>query len=237
MNDPQKEDSLRSDHAELEQFEQQLRSLEPRAARFQLSEVVTSTIAPTVALATSAEQQRGRTTYALTLLATWSLGAAAGVLITLGVLNPSVIGVSNAVVEHAVGEPSDGAKLSDASRAIASVERGVNAKDTQSEILSQSQQATPPSPFAIALFPWQTPLQRSTDTTRLTAFSHVFPISELDATAMRLGNPSLEAAGASTNSDEVRHQTPIIPVKISVPPPASRREMLHELLDSYGSIY
>lgn len=231
MNDPQNQESLRSDHAELEQFEQQLRSLTPRAARFQLSEEAPPTLAPTAILNTSADQHRGRKTYALTLLATWSLGAAAGVLITLGLQNPSVGEVTQAAVEQ-----TESAEFPDASQAIFSAELGVNARGTQSEVALQSKQVTPPSSLAITMFAWQMPLQRSADASPLTAFSHVFPISDLDAAAMRLGNPSSGVSQAPTNSEHPRQQTPIVPVKISLPPPSSQRDMLHDLLDTYGSI-
>lgn len=226
MNDPQAPKLPENESAELEQFEQQLKAFAPRPANVRLPDQVQATSA-TISEAGLPRPAR-RVPSTLLLLATWSTGVAAGVLVTLALQPPQSNGAAPVAIQHnaespPVEPPVARVPPSPPLKAVPDPKERTKLEDRAS-----------PNPFAIAGLQWPVRELPTADGKPLTAFSRTIVMSELDGRFEAAGTPS---DGQSHSADRVERQTTIVPIKVNLPPPTNQRDMLMDLIDSYGSIY
>lgn len=253
MNDPIKPPSKDLQNLELDAFEQQLRSLTPRAANFQLTEQPLVQIANAIPERATAGYRARRTTWAVTLLITWSLGAAVGILFTLAFLQPRTIdGTTQSTTAQSTSRQDNANIEVDAMPRDAEFEEPPKPTLANSIASAEDSQMTRPAavpvdkgpihqsnPFAVAIFPWQLSVAQSGDAEALTPLSRSTRNIDFGYSESWTANSTLRespSAGQQINRG-MEPISPIVPVKLEVPPPTNQRDMLRNLLDSYGQVY
>lgn len=248
MNDPIDPQSEELQNPELLAFEQQLRSLAPRVANFQLADQTQVEIAGAVHETASTRNLARRVAWAATLLITWSLGAAVGILVTLAYLQPSSVDGSpqDSIAQNAANtegravpqdlEPSD---LHHATAAVpnASVVDAPAGRPPTGP--TEKTQVEAPNPFALVLFPWQMSAPRGGDAaapTSLGPLGHSIDFGYSESQPAKLISNTSPSTGQQ-DLHGMEPTSPVVPIKIDVPPPANQRDMLRTLLDIDGPVY
>jgi hypothetical protein len=229
---------------ELNAFERQLRSAIPRAANFALPDV-----APSVALSqadhvapSQPSPPKRKSTWAAMLLASWSLGAAAGVMGTLACARLQMMPAPEPpLTQKAQPDPSSQlpplrkpAPAGEPSSAVA------DDLDNSPKAVQAMEPDRPANRLGWGIFPRRTLGENEGAILTPIRLSHVEQAEvsvfawQSDRQPSGWTNPETEVVESKQTSADQRS---ISPAPSEVVPPASQRDMLRELLDTYSSVY
>ncbi len=225
---------------ELEAFEQQLRSMTPRAAAFQLSEVKARDLQVAASPAVVARSPRTRA-WVATLIAAWSMGAAAGISGTLlySRLGTATIRPATAAVSLEPGIPIDKSAQADGVRDKTSTTR-VDANELVTPVKSAAREDLQPagtSANSYLFTPWgflseatsRSPRAREILTPRSFAADLAFDTPRMGN--LRLGGAPRELENQNATTPESPAVIVTLPTdKLELPPPINQRDLLRNFL-------
>ena len=235
MNEPSNRQSEALGNENLSAFEHQLRSLSPREANFQLADCLqleTTTVIPNVA---SARVFSTRTAWAATVMASWSIGVAVGIVVTIFLVRPAVDRSSERSIAQKSVSTNSAAAAVESSDVL--VENTFAARPLSGPAVDNLSFQS--NPFGLARFPWQPFIPVSSDDHMLTPLSR--SAGDIDFGQSKLRHSTRTSVSSSyfgqDENRKVETSLRVEPVKFDLTPPTNQREMLRRLLADNGGFY